>query len=866
MLKIKKIESFYWRNIYCSHPVLLTEVENANNEWTFKTLDPEVRDIISNRFELIKKSNGNLGSLEFLSIIGLSSQIEKFPELEQGTGVKENKFWFTTNDHFHASTVVVNAIWLLNQLQKNPLISCSECTKIIDTFDNNCEHIALDQSVRAMVQEAEKRDIPWFRMSGNSRDIQLGQGYLQERMHETLSSNENQLAVAYSRDKVATNNLLLPIGIPVGRYAPANNVEDAVKASKQIGFPVVLKPNFGGRGVDVIVGLNNAEAVKNIAEKLFTRNSHLIVQSVLPGEDYRVLLVKGKMVAAARREPASVIGNGKHTIKELIDEANLDERRGSGFLKLMNFIVIDDELQRLLFQQKYTLSSIPENGVKVKLRLTANIAKGGTAVDVTDIIHKDNIRICERAAAALGLNVAGVDLIVPDITRSWKEVGGGICEINACPGMRPHWISNPKRDVVGPIFDTVYKKGENGRIPTAMITGSNGKTTTTRMLDHILRAAGHVVGSATSDGATINGEYINTSDIAGAAGALMVLRDPTVTAASLETARGGLVKRGIHLKKCDVAALLNVQHEQVGIDGIETVEEMAKLKRNVIETAEKKIILNAEDKLCAAMIKDFPTDKVILFAFDKNNKAIQKHLKSGGSAVTIDEVKGKKQIVLIENEKQKNIVAIENIPATYKGQIKHNIANAMAAAALATGMDIDIKTIAKGLSEFGSSEGDSLGRFDVVDDLPVKAVFDYAHNPPAISSFIDAVKSIKVKGKIICAVTSPGTRPDFQIEDCAKTVSGNFDHYICYERIDWRRGRPEGEITGLLEKGLLDSKIKNENISKAITLAEAMKEAARIAKKDDLIIVLGSEVRVSLPELKKHFDKSSGKQNKQASV
>jgi cyanophycin synthetase len=505
----------------------------------------------------------------------------------------------------------------------------------------------------------------------------------------------------------------------------------------------------------------------------------------------------------------------------------------------MNYIEINEEMQRVLASQNLALDSIPAIGAKVKLRFTANIATGGTAEDVTDIIHPDNILIAETATKVIGLKACGVDFITTDITKSWKETGGAICEVNSSPGMRPHWLSNPNRDVVNPVLNTVFAPTDNGRIPAALITGSNGKTTTTRMLDHILRAAGHISGAVTTDGVSINGEYFIEGDVAGTFGAFKLLNNPTITSAVMETARGGLITKGIYLDFCDVAALLNVDFEQVGIDGINSVEEMANLKRKVVETARKKIALNAENKHCLKIAKDFPTDFVILFAIDENLEAIKNHIKSGGVAVVV-----KNNIITICSQRNNiEVIDINNVPAAFEGKVEHNVSNALAACALAYGMDIEIDVIAKGLSSFKPDSKNSTGRFAFVENTPVKIILDFAHNPPALKSAVKAINKFKTKGKSICLFNSPGNRPDFQIEDCANAVANNFDYYIPFERDYWRRNRKSGEITNILSKQLLKLGIKQDNIICASNEKEAIDFAAKLAKPEDLIVIFGSDAK-----------------------
>ncbi len=692
LLHIKKLENLFYRNIYSKQPILLVTFAN-NTEWSFSSVKQETQEILKNKFTILFKLEGNIPALEFISKICATLHHEKFIAPAE-SGFTTDKAWFAATDITYASATALNCTSLVNLLIQTPDISAANLMLSLDKLDENCEAAALDQSTRALANAATAREIPWFRIFNNSVDIQLGQGFKQQRMRETISSKEDMIAHSYSRSKDITNNILTNANIPCGLYDSAKNPHEAAEKAAKIGFPVVIKPVYGGKGIDVIIGVSSREEAFKVAQDLLTRHADIQIQSFIKGDDYRLLVIGGKLVAAALREPAYVIGDGKNNIMQLVNIANQDPRRGKKFYKLMNYIEVNEEMHRMLALQNLKLDSIPPLAEKAKLRFTANIATGGTAIDVTDIIHPDNILIAETATRAIGLKACGVDLITTDITKSWKETGGAICEVNSSPGMRPHWLSNPNRDVVNPVLNTVFAPTDNGRIPTALITGSNGKTTTTRMLDHILRAAGHISGAVTTDGASINGDYFIEGDVAGTFGAFKLLNNPTITSVVMETAHGGLINKGIYLDFCDVAALLNVNFEHIGIDGIESVEEMANLKRKVVETARKKIALNAEDKHCLNIAKYFPTDFIILFAADENLEAIKNHIKSDGTAVVVKN----NFITICSNKNNIEVIDMNNVPATFEGKVEHNISNAIAACALAYGMDIEAGIIAKGLA------------------------------------------------------------------------------------------------------------------------------------------------------------------------
>jgi len=859
MITIKNIEVCYWRNRFADQPVVLvtTDSDGTVSQLNFNR---DALRIVGNRFPAAHTGLGGPTTPCFLAALCLSMQQEMF-DLPSIAGASGGQFWFAAIDPFYAFAVARHAVAFLNWATNRPQASPEEITAALGQFIDQCEPLALDQSIRALLTEADVRGIPWFRIDQLWRDVQLGQGLHQQRMRETVRGNESLLAAAYARDKGLTCNLLSAVGLPVGRFGAVSTPYEAVNLAGIIGFPVVLKPTYGKKGTDVVIGLTNPQAVHETAKKLLAKTPQLLVQSFIPGDDHRLLVVSGRLVAAACRSPASVLGDGKHNIGQLIESANADPRRGKGFSKLMNYIEIDDELRRVLTGQGYTLSTVPCSGTTVRLRLTANISTGGTAVDVTATIHPDNARLAERAALTIGLTVAGVDFITPDITRSWREVGGGICELNVAVGLRAHWLANPSQDVVGPILDTIFPLGKDGRVPTALVTGSNGKTTTTRMLDHILRAAGYIVGSATTDGVSINGDMILEGDLAGPTGASIILRDPTVSAAVLETARGGIIKYGIYVDRCDVAALLNIDREQVEMDGIGSLDDMMKLKRKVIDTAQDAVILNAEDRRCLEISRELPSSRTILFSLDPSSQGILAHIAAGGTAVTLMEVGGQKTIVIRDQCGAKPVAAADTIPASYGGLVRHNVANAVAAVALAYGMQVPIENIAAGLSEFNPSLEHSPGRFNVLDGFSTRVLIDLASNPPALRAAVQAIDRFPCAGRRICVFTTPGNRPDKQIEECARAVADHFDRYVCFDRADWRRGRAPGDIARSLEQGLIEAGVSRDQIASALTQQDALVIAARTAKPDDFLVVLGTEVKQSLPDLRRAFALAAGKRH-----
>lgn len=521
----------------------------------------------------------------------------------------------------------------------------------------------------------------------------------------------------------------------------------------------------------------------------------------------------------------------------------------------MNLIEIDSEVVRVLSHQGLTLDTIPAKGTPVRLRATANISTGGTAVGVTEKVHPDNADAAITAAKALDLAVAGVDFISPDISRSWREVGGGICEVNSVVGLQPHWLGNPECDVTGAILETIYPPDENGRIPTAMITGTKGKSTTALMLSSILSCAGHIVGTATTDGVIIADKMIARGDLAAALGAEMVLRHPTVTAAVLETARGGLILRGMYLEHCDVAALLNVGREQIEMDGIDSVDEMARLKRKVLELARRAIVLNVDDERCAKMAAEFPSVRKILFSMQPEFSAIRQHVGAGDAAIFVKTTEAGEVIALSAGGEEAVLLPIAELPSCMGGIARHNIANAMAAAGLALGLGVSPDVIAAGLRDYDNSLERSGGRFSFVDGFPMQILFDRAAQAPAFAAALAAIDRIDVSGKRICAVTVAGNRPEWYFGESAAAIAGHFDSYVCFERPDYLRGKRPGEIAGRLLEGLVAAGVSSERIKAARSNREAAEIIAQEARPEDFVAVFGSDTPISVQDYREAFER-----------
>jgi len=709
---------------------------------------------------------------------------------------------------------------------------------------------ALDQTAMALIREARRRDIPWFVLDRRRRIVQLGQGCKLRRIRETVTDATPAITTWIQADKSTTNRLLAGLHFPVPKQARVSDAEAAVSAAQKVGYPVAVKPLDSGKGRGISLMVSDDDAVRAAFAIARRYSAHVIIENHIVGADYRVLIVDGRMRAAAKRLPAAVTGDGQRTIADLVAEVNKDPRRGVGFSRLMNRIELDAQSDALLTKQGHSRKSVPKHGELVLLRETANISTGGTAVDVTDVVHPENRWMLERAVRVTGADIAGVDFLSPDISRSYREAGGAICEINASPGLRPHQIAEgPPRDVVGPIVDMLFPEKGNGRIPIAAITGTNGKTTTSRMLAHILRSAGDAigiktVGLVTTDGVHVDDQLVGKGDFAGGTGARVLLRDPSVEAAVLETARGGIVKSGLAFEHCDVAAFLNVATDHIGLDGIGSLDEMAVVKGRVIEAARGLAVLNAEDPRCLAMAAQKEPQQVCLFSAAELTAEQREHLSRGGLAVSLAGDPDDQIIVLHHRDGTEEIAPVGRIPATLGGAARHNVLNAQAAAALAYGLGIPCARIGEALSSFESSFDRNPGRLNVFEGHPFKVVMDFAHNPDCVRVICDMVKRMKVDGRRICMLGSTGHRQGEHIGEVCELVAQRFDSFICTrnkrvsEERQSTRGFPGEEIPHRLAAALMENGVDASRIVTIDDDNEAVDRGLTMSREGDLLVLL----------------------------
>jgi cyanophycin synthetase len=712
-----------------------------------------------------------------------------------------------------------------------------------DAFIRFAQRRVLGPSTAALVKAAEDRDIPWIRLNEYSL-VQFGHGCYQKRIQATVTSETRHIAVEIASDKEETNKLLGGLGLPVPRQTLIREESEAVPAARRIGYPVVIKPRSANHGRGVSINLTDDEQVRIAFRHAKHRGRTIIVESYVHGEDHRMLVVDGKLISVARRVPGHVRGDGEHTIEQLLEIVNQDPRRGIGHEKILTRLEIDYQAERLLGQKGYDVSTVPAAGEVVFLRSTGNLSTGGTATDVTDMVHPDNVEMAIRAAKAIGLDVAGVDFLTDDISKSYKETGGAICEVNAAPGFRMHVAPSEgkPRNVAEPVIDMLFPPGSPTRIPIASITGTNGKTTTARMVAHICKMAQYKVGLATSDGVYIDGRLISEGDMTGPVSASMVLRDPSVDIAVLETARGGILRRGVAYRKCTVGAVLNVQSDHLGLRGVNTLEQLAQVKRVVIEIAQDTAVLNADDALCLKMADYSKADHLCYVTMHRDHPLVTEHIRAGGRAAGLEQGVAGQMITLYDRGAHMPLLWTHLIPATLEGRATHNVQNAMFAAAIAYSMGVELEDIRQGLLTFDTTYFQVPGRMNIFDEHPFKVILDYAHNPAAILAMVDVSDKLEVAGRRLVVLAAPGDRRDQDILEIAKLCAGHFDRYIC-RRDDSLRGREPDEVPKMLEQSLLENGVSPEQINVIPDEEESVQFALDLAKPGDLLLIFGDAVR-----------------------
>ncbi len=709
----------------------------------------------------------------------------------------------------------------------------------IDNLKRLREKSGLGPSTKAIVDVAAARGIPYLRLNDRSF-VMLGTGVHQKSIQATIASTTAHLGVEIAGDKDLTKRMLGQMGIPVPKGFIATDEEDAVDIAKKLGWPVVVKPLDASHGRGVLTNIRSEKELRFAYNDALTHRDEAIVEKFLEGSDYRFVVVNGKFICAAQRVPAFVVGDGKKTVAELVEETNRDPRRGIGHEKVLTRIEIDDLSLAVLERRGMTPRSVPEAGETVYLKSTANLSTGGISRDVTDVVHPSNIQMVERIARIVGLDIAGIDVVSPTVEKPVADVGGGVVEVNAAPGFRMHTApaEGTPRDVAGAVVDMLFPPAAPSRIPIVSVTGTNGKTTTTRLIAHIARYAGHHVGLTTTEAVYIGSDAVIKGDCTGPSSAQAVLRDPTVTFAALETARGGILRFGLGYDWANVGIVTNVAADHLGLRDIETLEDLARVKSLITERVfpEGVAVLNAEDSFAPWMASRTKA-RIAYFSLDHQNELFRKHVSEGGLGAVMDR---HDTLCLYRATLRIPLVHARQVPITFDGKARFNIANALAAALAAFASGIALDDIKGGLTTFHPTPFQTPGRANLYEFREFRVMIDYCHNPHAMAQVAPFLAAMK-RGLLIGVLNSPGDRRNEDYAEIGRLAAPHFDHVILRDDEDLR-GRAPGEVSGYLRDALVKNGMDPAKIELVKNETEAVKRGLQIAKRDDLVAIFADRI------------------------
>jgi len=713
------------------------------------------------------------------------------------------------------------------------------------------EDVRLGPSTGSIVQAAVERNIPFRRLTEGSL-VMFGWGSKQRRIQAAEIDATGAIAETIAQDKELTKKLLDAAGVPVPLGRTVLDPEDAWAAAQEIGLPVVIKPKDGNQGKGVTVNITTREQIVAGFHSASEFRDDILVERYLPGHDYRLLVIGDKLVAAARREPPIVVGDGVHTVRQLVDQVNLDPRRGNGHSTSLTKIRFDDIALGSLAKQGMNADSVPTKGQRVVLRNNANLSTGGTATDVTDDVHPEVAARAIAAAHMVGLDICGVDLVCDSVLKPIEEQHGGIVEVNAAPGLRMHLSPSfgKGRDVGEAIIDTLFEEGDDGRIPVIAVTGTNGKTTTVRLIAHLMTASGLRTGMTNTDGVYIEGRRIDSGDCSGPRSARNVLLHPDVDAAVFETARGGLLREGLAFDRCEVAVVTNIgAGDHLGLNYITTLEDLAVLKRVIVQNVRDggMAVLNAADPVVAEMAEHTKGD-VTFFAQDGGHPLIAMHRAQGRRVVFVEN-----GFLVCAQGKNETRIDLAEVPITRGGVIGFQVENVMASVAAAWAVNLDWDKIRLGLKTFVGESDNAPGRFNVFDYKGATLIADYGHNPDAIAALVSAVENMPAKRRHV-VISGAGDRRDQDITQQTQILGKAFDEVLLYQD-QCQRGRADGEVVRLLREGL-NGATRTGHIEEINGEFVAIDRALERVAEGDLCLILIDQVEAALAHIAKRVAES----------
>ncbi|WP_223421669.1 cyanophycin synthetase [Tateyamaria pelophila] len=711
----------------------------------------------------------------------------------------------------------------------------------------------LGPSTNSIVEEAKHRGIPAIRLNSDSH-VQLGYGAKQRHIQATMTDRTSAIGVEIADEKFRTKERLSRAGIPTPDGRVATSLGQATGIADDLGYPVAVKPEIGNHGRGISARVSDASELATAFVSAVAICSSVIVEKTMTGFDFRVLVIDGNLVAAARREPAHIVGDGTSTVQQLINHVNADPRRGIGHERVLTAISIDHMSQRLLAFQDRTLDDVLASGEKLYLKSTANLSTGGTACDVTDHVHQDARLMCERVARIIGMDCIGIDIVAPGLDQPLSHGSAGIVEVNAAPGFRMHLAptEGQARNVAKPFVDMLFPPALDTHVPIIAVTGTNGKTTTAKLIAHTLKYSGHMVGFAGTTGVAIDGVEIVAGDYSGPEGSSIVLREPTIDHAVLEIARGGIIRRGLGFDTCDVGVFLNVGEDHIGTDGVEDLEELSLVKATVIEVVKDTgvSVLNADDPIVVGLAGR-AGGKIIYFSLQPKNETIRQHLSTGGTAVVLQDG----NLVIHSPEPTIHVSSVLEAPITMSGAAIFNIANVLAGVAALHGLGLSVDMIRNGISTFHPSASQNPGRMNLIDFVTFKVIVDYGHNTPAVQAMGHVLPHL-TKGQKIVVAHGTGSRVDTQLRAFGLALSEVYDKIILADADP--RGRKPGATSELVRSGAVDNGFAPGAVDIINNPDTALARAFEIVQPGDLIVVQVNEVEPMLRAVMAHFARIAG--------